>query len=86
MPKIAIFIGSTRLGRIGGAVGRWVYEITRKGNDVEFELIDLEEVDLPLLDEAVPPSMGQYSQPRTKAWAAGIAPFDGFYFVTPEYK
>ena len=40
----------------------------------------------PLLDEPVPPSMGQYSKPHTKAWAAKIASFDGFVFVTPEYN
>src|SRR5206468_9617038 len=48
--------------------------------------IDLKEYSLPLLDEPVPPSMGQYSKPHTKTWAAKIAGFDGFVFVTPEYN
>jgi NAD(P)H-dependent FMN reductase len=30
--------------------------------------------------------MGQYGQPHTKAWAAKIATFDAFIFVTPEYN
>ena len=30
--------------------------------------------------------MNQYSRPHTKAWAAKIAPFDAFVFVTPEYN
>src|SRR5437762_6057187 len=30
--------------------------------------------------------MSQYAQPHTKAWAAKIATFDGFVFVTPEYN
>ena len=30
--------------------------------------------------------MGQYSQPHTKAWAAKIASFDAYVFVTPEYN
>ena len=30
--------------------------------------------------------MGQYSKPHTKAWAAKIATYDGFVFVTPEYN
>src|SRR6185503_3412075 len=37
-------------------------------------------------DEPVPPSMGQYSQPHTHAWAQKIESFDGFVFVTPEYN
>ena len=32
------------------------------------------------------PSMGQYSQSHTKAWAAKIGSFDAFVFVTPEYN
>lgn len=30
--------------------------------------------------------MGQYSKEHTKAWAAKIASFDGYVFVTPEYN
>lgn len=86
MIKVAIIIGSTRPGRVGKAVGHWVYDIARQRNDAVFELIDLQEVDLPLLDEAVPPSMGQYEKQHTKDWAARIDPFDAFVFVTPEYN
>lgn len=86
MIRIAVIIGSTRPGRLGEAVGKWVFESARQREDAEFELIDLKEVNLPLLDEPVPPSMGQYSQPHTKAWAAKIDSFDAFVFVTPEYN
>src|SRR5690348_13204717 len=34
----------------------------------------------------MPPIMGQYSKPHTKAWAAKIGSFDGYVFVTPEYN
>ena len=51
-----------------------------------FELIDIKDFNLPLLDEPVPPSMGQYSKPHTKTWAAKIGSFDGYVFVTPEYN
>lgn len=86
MLKIAIILGSTRPGRNGEAVARWVYDIAQKRQDAQFELVDLKDYDLPLLDEPVPPSMGQYSQPHTKKWAATIGLFDGFVFVTPEYN
>jgi NAD(P)H-dependent FMN reductase len=46
----------------------------------------IKDFNLPLLDEAVPPSMGQYSKPHTKTWSAKISSFDGFVFVTPEYN
>ena len=86
MLKIAIIIGSTRPGRNGEAVAKWVYEIATKRTNAEFELVDIKDFNLPLLDEPVTPSMGQYSKPHTKAWAAKIGSFDGFVFVTPEYN
>ena len=86
MLKIAIIIGSTRPGRKAEAVAKRVYEISKKRTDAEFELVDIKDFNLPLLDEPVPPSMGQYSKPHTKAWAAKIGSFDGFVFVTPEYN
>jgi len=85
MIRIAIIIGSTRPGRNGEAVAKWVYEIAQKRRDAEFELVDIKDFNLPLLDEPVPPIMGQYNKPHTKVWAAKIGSFDGYVFVTPEY-
>ena len=86
MIKVGVIIGSTRPGRNSEAVGKWVYEIAKKRGDAEFELVDIKDFNLPLLDEAVPPSMGKYSQPHTKAWAAKVDSFDAYVFVTPEYN
>lgn len=86
MMKIAIVLGSTRPGRVGEAVARWVYDHARKRRDAEFELVDIAEYDLPLLDEPIPPSQGQYSKPHTKRWAAKIDSFDAYVFVTAEYN
>jgi NAD(P)H-dependent FMN reductase len=86
MPKIAVILGSTRPGRNGEAVARWVVENAATGTDAEFELVDLADFQLPHLDEMMPPSFGQYSQPHTRAWADKIAQFDGYVFVTPEYN
>jgi NAD(P)H-dependent FMN reductase len=86
MLRIVIIIGSTRPGRNGEAVGKWVYQIAQKRTDAEFELIDIKDFNLPLLDEPVSPIMGQYSKPHTKVWAAKIGSFDGYVFVTPEYN
>jgi NAD(P)H-dependent FMN reductase len=86
MLKIAIITGSTRPGRKSEAVARWVYDIAAKRSDASFEVVDIAAFELPLLDEPVPPMMNQYSKPHTKAWAAKIATFDAFVFVTPEYN
>lgn len=86
MTKIAIIIGSTRPGRNGESVARWVLEHAEKRDGVEYELVDLAEWNLPHLDEPMPAAAGQYANDHTKAWAAKIAEFDGYLFVTPEYN
>jgi len=86
MLRIAIIIGSTRPGRNGEAVAKWAHGIAAKRPTAEYELVDIKEFNLPLLDEPVPPSIGKYSKDHTKAWAARIASFDAYVFVTPEYN
>ena len=86
MLNVAIILGSTRPGRNGEAVAKWVYGIAKQRTDATFELVDIKDFNLPLLDEPIPPSLGQYKNPHTKAWAAKIAEFDAFVFVTAEYN
>ena len=86
MIKIAIILGSTRPNRNGEAVAKWVCEVAKTRSDAESELVDIKDFNLPLLDEPVPPSMGQYSKPHTKARAAKTGSFDAYVFVTPEYN
>ena len=87
MIKVGIIIGSTRPGRNGAAVGKWVNEVAQKRSDAQFELIDIKDYNLPLNDEPVPPSMGYpYSQTHTQVWSEKIKSLDAFVFVTPEYN
>src|SRR6266852_4065001 len=86
MLRIAIIIGSTRPGRNGEAVAKWVYAIAQKRSDADFELVDIKDFNLPLLDEPMSPTMGQYTHQHTKTWSAKIASFDAYVFVTPEYN
>src|SRR5512140_2055996 len=86
MLRIAIILGSTRPGRNTEAVARWVYDHARQRGDADYELVDIAEYALPLLDEPIPPSQHNYSHEHTKRWAAKIESFDGYVFVTPEYN
>lgn len=86
MIKVAIILGSTRPGRKSDVIGSWAHELASKRSDASFEIVDLAEVGLPMLDEAIPPSMGKYEHEHTKKWAANVARFDAFVFVTPEYN
>lgn len=84
--KIGIILGSTRPGRLGAQVADWVLAQAGQRTDATYELVDLKDFDLPLLDEVIPPSQAQYQNDHTKAWAAKVAEFDGYVFVTPEYN
>ncbi|SFR20032.1 NAD(P)H-dependent FMN reductase [Lentzea waywayandensis] len=84
--RIAVILGSTRPGRRSEGVARWVVNVANARTDASFDLIDLKEVNLPMLDEPVPAIVGEYAHAHTREWAALIAPYDGFVFVTPEYN
>ncbi len=86
--KIAILVGSTRPGRKGSAVGQWVYDAARQRDDADFELVEIDDYHLPLLDEPVDAGAAQrdYERESTRVWSRVIDGFDGFVWVTPEYN
>lgn len=86
MIDVGIIIGSTRPGRRGEAVARWVHEFAQRRGDARYQLVDIATYELPLLDEPHPPSQGNYAMAHTRRWAATIAALDAFVFVTPEYN
>lgn len=86
MTKIGVILGSTRPGRNGEAVAKWVYDIAKQREDAQFELVDVKDYDLPLYDEPYPASMQQYTKEHTKKWSKKINEFDGYVFVTAEYN
>jgi NAD(P)H-dependent FMN reductase len=90
--KIAVIVGSTRPGRRGTTVGHWVNDHAQQRDDVpgrvQFDLVELEDFDLPLLDEPMVPAAAdrEYETPQTRAWSQAVDRYDGFVFVTPEYN
>lgn len=84
--KVGIIVGSTRPGRKAAAVAEWVRGIAATRAELDCEVVDIADFGLPLLDEPIPPSLGKYENAHTKTWAAKVATFDAFVFVTPEYN
>jgi NAD(P)H-dependent FMN reductase len=76
--KIGIIIGSTRPGRLAPKVAEWIHQIALARGDAECELIDVEGLNLPFLDELSPPSLGQYTKSHTVRWARKVAVLDAF--------
>jgi NAD(P)H-dependent FMN reductase len=84
--SVAVILGSTRPNRHSEPVARWVFERAALRPDLDADLVDLAHVNLPIYDEPVPSIMGDYTHEHTRAWAATIARYDAFVFVTPEYN
>jgi NAD(P)H-dependent FMN reductase len=85
-PVLQVVIGSTRPGRVGGAVAKWFYDLAQKYEGFDEELVDLAEVNLPLFDEPHHPMRQQYVHEHTKRWSQIVARADAVVFVIPEYN
>jgi len=86
MPRLSIIIGSTRPGRAGLPIADWFSDRARQHGGFEIDVVDLAELDLPMLDEPNHPRLRQYTQKHTKDWSARVAGSDAFVIVTPEYN
>lgn len=86
MSHIQIIIGSTRPGRVGPKIAEWFLDQVKDNKNATYELIDLEEINLPMLDESKLPAQGQYEHQHTKEWSEIIKRGDAFVWVTPEYN
>ncbi len=88
LPRIGVIVGSTRPGRVGPQVAQWVFDVGSHRDDAEFELVDIESFNLPVLDEPVQAGLANrsYTKQHTRTWSAKIDTFDGFVFVTAEYN
>ena len=84
--KVQIIIGSTRPSRVGAQIADWVMGHLPVVPGVDYELVDLATIKLPLFDEPVMPALNQYKHDHTKAWSQKIATADGYIFLTPEYN
>jgi NAD(P)H-dependent FMN reductase len=85
-PLIKIVTGSSRPGRFSNQPANWLLDIAKSRTDLNVELIDVAELNLPFLDESAPAMMHQYSKEHTKNLAKTSGEADGFVFITPEYN
>jgi NAD(P)H-dependent FMN reductase len=87
MVHIKFIIGSSRPNRFGPKPAAWLADIAKGYADkATFEVVDLADIALPLLDEPKPPAMGDYANEHTKAWSKIVDETDGYVFITPEYN
>ncbi len=84
--KLATIAVSTRPGRIGIHVARWMQGVAEAHDGFDSTLVDLAEVALPIYDEPKHPRLRDYHHDHTKRWSAIVDAADAFVFVMPEYN
>lgn len=83
--NLKIISSTVRPGRKGPVVAGWITELAKQNENFNVELIDLGEINLPMMNEANHPALKKYEHEHTKQWSAKIEEADAFVFVTGEY-
>jgi NAD(P)H-dependent FMN reductase len=82
---LKIITATVRPGRKGPIVTNWIAEKAKQHGGFSVEILDLKEINLPLMDEPNHPALQKYQHEHTKKWSATIDEADAFIFVTAEY-
>ncbi len=85
-PRIAVIIGSTRQTRFADIPAAWIKAEAEARGDMEVELVDLRDFDLPLFDEVASNAWAPSQSEAAQAWQKKIGSFDGYIFVVAEYN
>ncbi|MCO6496892.1 MAG: NAD(P)H-dependent oxidoreductase [Chitinophagaceae bacterium] len=84
--KLKVIITSTREHRAGIAVANWFVEKVKAYPGFETEVLDLKEINLPMMHEPNHTKLRKYVYDHTKEWSKKIDEADAFVFVMPEYN
>lgn len=86
--RIGIVAGSVREASKARRVAEWVKATAGEHDGVTFEVIDINDFDIPILTDPVMPGMAnrKYASPNVTRWSQAIDGCDGYIFVTPEYN
>ncbi|KKB79951.1 FMN reductase [Devosia soli] len=84
--KIGVIISSTRPTRFGDVPAKWILEKANERPEIEAELVDLRDFDLPFFDEMASNAWMPSQNPEAVRWQKKIGEFHGFIFVVAEYN
>jgi len=85
-PRIAVIVGSTRPTRFADKPAQWILKQAQARRDMEVELVDLRDFQLPFFDEKATNMWMPSENPEAVRWQQTVARFDGFIFVVAEYN
>ncbi|SLN40112.1 NADPH-dependent FMN reductase [Roseisalinus antarcticus] len=85
-PRIAIVIGHSRPTRFADKPAAWLLEKAEGHGEVDAEIVDLRDFDLPFFDAPASDLWMETTDPKAKAWQDKMAEFDGYVFMVAEYN
>ena len=81
--KIAVIVGSTRMGRFADHPAKWIHQIADQRPDLEVEILDL--LDFPMHFFGEERATNEESD-AAERWKKALREFDGFIFTVAEYN
>lgn len=84
--KIGVIISSTRPTRFGETPAKWILDKANERPEIDAEIVDLRDFDLPFFDEMASNAWMPSQNPNAVKWQNKISQFDGFIFVVAEYN
>lgn len=84
--KIGVIISSTRATRFGEIPAKWILDKANERPEIDAEILDLREFDLPFFDEVASNAWAPSQNANAVKWQNKISEFDGYIFVTAEYN
>lgn len=84
--KIGVIISSTRPTRFGEIPAQWILEKANERPEIEAEIVDLRDFNLPFFDEVASNAWAPSQNAEAVRWQNKISEFDGYIFVTAEYN
>ncbi len=81
--KIAVIVGSTRIGRFAQHPAKWIADLTGQRSDLDVEVLDLFDYPMHFFGEERATTAESESAER---WKKKLREFDGFIFTVAEYN
>lgn len=85
-PVLLVISASTRPVRKSTALASWLRGLAEEQGAFAIDVVELAELNLPLLDEPHHPRLQRYEHEHTKAWSRRVGDASAVVFVTPEYN
>lgn len=85
-PKIGLIVGSTRDSRFADIPAQWMLKQAQARTDIDVELVDLRDFDLPLFNEVASNAWAPSQSEAAVKWQKKVGEFDGYIFIVAEYN